>query len=1596
MSKLASGEEPLKPQPSASPSAPPLAPPSALPTAPLLATLTPKIFWIAAAVIFLSGCMVALALAYLRAQAIESAERLTESLAHVVEEQTSRTLQIVDQQLQLIATRFPARQAEESLTPVIASEQLRAQASELPFLRALRVTDAQGRIIYDSDIKNVDISISDRDYFQIYLTKPETEFYVAVPVRSRSTNAWQISATRPLRSANGTFLGVIVAAMEPSYFERLWQNVDLGIGSSIALFRRDGVLMMRSPPQDAAVGKNFRDSPMFQIHLPQSPTGSYQNISGIDGVARMFAYRTLSTAPSLVLAVGQSMAFALTSWRKLAYLAIVIWASGSLVIIVLSVFLNRALRQKARAEGDVRQLAERLSLATDAAQIGVWDWDVQNNRWYATETHFNMLGYTSERGFHGRRLWLERLHPDDKERVVAKIEAVLEGADLPYEYEARMRHEDGSYRWISVAGRVVERSPAGKPTRLSGVRRDISARREDEQALRDSEARYREMFKSNPHPMWTYHLGTLRFEMVNDAAIAHYGYSELEFLSMTIRDIRPPEDIPDLLNAVALTKPGFRGAQLWRHRRKDGSIILVEITSHSFALAEHPTRLVLAHDVTAQKQAEEQLRLSEQNLAITLLSIGDAVIATDDGGAVTRMNATAERLTGWSIEEALGRPLPEVFHIVNSQTRAVATNPAKLVMEHGDVVGLANHTALLARDGREYQIFDSAAPIRDPAGKIVGVVVVFSDVTESYRLQRELERTAELLERTGQVAKVGGWELDLETKKMFWSLETCRIHELDPPEAPSFEQGLNLFAPEARPVIQAAIQAAIDDGISYDLELRKFTVKGRSIWIRTQGSPVIEDGKVVKLIGAFHDITARKLAELESANERLVLELVAQGGPLKELLTLIVLAYESMLPDMKGSVLLLDPNGRQLRHGAAPNLPPAFCNAIDGIEIGPEVGSCGTAAFTKQTVIVGDITQDRRWRDYKDIARSNELGACWSVPILSAERQVLGTFAFYYAAPRGASALEIASVERGAQLVGIAIGRDLAETALRSSEAALIEAQRVAHIGSWDWNVLTGVAVWSDEFCRIFGRDRALGPPNNDEMLSMFQAESAARLVAAAQHTMQTGEPYQLDLQLNPKLSTQGVSSRWIATTGEIVKNPDGATIGLRGIVQDISDRVEAEAKRTSLENQLRESQKMEAIGTLAGGIAHDFNNILATILGNAELAREDASSNPQALESLTEIRKAASRARDLVQQILSFSRRQPTERKPVSLSPIVEEAGRLLRATLPARLNLHVVCADNLPRVLADITQMEQVVLNLATNAMQAMDNRPGNIKICVDTVALERTLIDAHPALEAMLDKYPVGAVRLVVADDAHGMDEATVARIFDPFFTTKELNEGTGLGLSVVHGIVTAHEGVITVDSQPGMGTAFTIYLPITEQDTDSETGSDSDIDTDNEIGLIAVAHKVKSADIKHDLPGLNPPPAVGATQHRGQGDTCSILYLDDDESLVFLVERLLAKRGVDVSGFCDQHEALAVLRADPAKFALMVTDYNMPGMSGLEVAREVHVICPDLPVVVASGFIDETLREQADGAGIRELIFKANGAEQLCDAFVRIATEISKKY
>ena len=552
------------------------------------------------------------ALRQLRSRALESGQRLTESFSHVIEEQTALTLQTANQRLQLAASALAEAAASGRLSENSAHLRLREQIKEVPFVRAMWVLDAQGHTLFDSDTGNVGRYFGDRAYFRIFLTEPTTTFYLGAPVRSRTTGTWLISAARPLRPVNGVFAGIIVAAIEPSYLDKLWRKVDLGPQGAIGLFRNDGVLMMRSPFDDSVMGKNFSHRPWFKNMLPKGPTGSFQDASPIDGIVRHFAYRTLSTQPSLIVVVGQSHEALLAPWRRLSIVAIIVWATLSAAIIVLCLLLDRAWRQGLRSEVLGQHMAERLALATNATSLAVWDWDVTTGRMFASPSYFTMLGNDPDEVLTSQEQWLDRVHPADRASVAGKIQSALAGTEATYRYEARLLHADGSYRWVNAIGSVLGRDSSGRATRLLGVREDITERKRAEEALRDSEQRFRTIFEAEPECVKVLGPDGALLEM-NAAGLAMLEADSVEHArSKPLVEYIRPEHRESFRALYRRTLNGEAGQMEFEITGLRGTRRWLETHAAPMRDAEGRPRMMLAvtRDITQRRQGDEALRKS--------------------------------------------------------------------------------------------------------------------------------------------------------------------------------------------------------------------------------------------------------------------------------------------------------------------------------------------------------------------------------------------------------------------------------------------------------------------------------------------------------------------------------------------------------------------------------------------------------------------------------------------------------------------------------------------------------------------------------------------------------------------------------------------------------------------------------------------------------------------------------------------------------------------------------------------------------------------------------------------------------------------------
>jgi PAS domain S-box-containing protein len=449
-----------------------------------------------------------------------------------------------------------------------------------------------------------------------------------------------------------------------------------------------------------------------------------------------------------------------------------------------------------------------------------------------------------------------------------------------------------------------------------------------------------------------------------------------------------------------------------------------------------------------------------------------------------------------------------------------------------------------------------------------------------------------------------------------------------------------------------------------------------------------------------------------------------------------------------------------------------------------------------------------------------------------------------------------------------------------------------------------------------------------------FHPDDQQRAWDAWQNAVTNNGTYSLECRLRKADGTY----RWWLIRGVPVIDEKGTISKWFGTCTDIW-----EIKR--VEAQLRQAQKMEALGTMGGGIAHDFNNILAAIIGFSELLEGNVAKGSREARHLHRVLEAGIRGRELVKQMLTFSRKAEQEKKPLLMSSIVKETIKLLRATTPSTIGIKVN-ASNEALILGDPTQIQQVLMNLCTNATHAMQEKGGSLDIELSELSVSPSKGNPHGIDPGLY-------VKLAVRDTGTGIPADIMDKIFDPFFTTKKVGEGTGLGLSVVHGIVKQHDGYITVESETGRGSTFTVYFPRITGGPEADALHGDEIPTGSE----------------------------------------RILFVDDEEALVEMGEDILAELGYEVTSRMSSREALALLKSDPSRFDLVITDQTMPEMTGVELAKEVLAIRADMPIIMCTGFSYVVDADKARAAGIKAFAMKPLTKREIAKTIRKVLDEIS---
>jgi two-component system, cell cycle sensor histidine kinase and response regulator CckA len=481
------------------------------------------------------------------------------------------------------------------------------------------------------------------------------------------------------------------------------------------------------------------------------------------------------------------------------------------------------------------------------------------------------------------------------------------------------------------------------------------------------------------------------------------------------------------------------------------------------------------------------------------------------------------------------------------------------------------------------------------------------------------------------------------------------------------------------------------------------------------------------------------------------------------------------------------------------------------------------------------------------------------------------------------------------------------QEAFEESQVRLFEAHQLAHIGLWEWDLAKDTVRWTEELYRIAGIDSKLPAPSYKEHSKLFTPESWKRLTSSVDNALRTAESYEIELGLIRPDGTE----RWVIAIGSVKCSNSGQVVGLHGMVQDITERKQGELERQKLEEQLRISQKMEAMGSLAGGVAHDFNNVLSVILSFVGFAISGVSTGDPLRDDLIEIKKAADRAAALTRQLLAFSRKQVLEVQAIDLNQVVLNLERMLVRLIREDIEFKRVPAQGPAWVKADPGQIEQVIVNLVVNARDAM--------LHGGTLTIEICSVDLNEEFARTQGALTVGPyVVLEVTDTGCGMDPATQNRLFEPFFTTKEVGKGTGLGLSTVYGIVKQSGGYITVHSELGKGSSFKVYLPRLAE---------------------AIEATPRSSKLGREVVGRE-----------------TILVVEDEDAVRKATVRMLREARYDVLSAANGGEALLLCESHAGEIHLLVTDVVMPNMSGNQLADRLQVMRPNLRVLFMSGYTD----------------------------------------
>jgi PAS domain S-box-containing protein len=785
----------------------------------------------------------------------------------------------------------------------------------------------------------------------------------------------------------------------------------------------------------------------------------------------------------------------------------------------------------------------------------------------------------------------------------------------------------------------------------------------------------------------------------------------------------------------------------------------------------------------AIERAEEELRKQTAHLDELFELAPHAVVLVDATVSVIRVNKEFTRMFGYTQEEAVNRPL---LDLVAPEERLPEYRNNARMLSSGQKV--ESETIRRRKDGVRIHVSMTASPVLT-GGPIEGYII-YRDITERKRDEEELKKQTAHLDELFELAPHAVVLVDAEVRVMRVNKEFTRMFGYTPEEAVG-RLLQDLIAPGERMAEYRNNARLLSGGQKVESETIRKRKDGVRLAVSMTASPVLTAGPIEGYI-IYRDITERKRAEALLAGEKHLLEMIAKGEPLPEMLGALCRLVEQESPGSMCSILFVDEDGKRLYTAAAPSLPPSYASMLDGWPIGPDNGPCARAAFLRETVIVGDFHGDEIGKNIRAIADTYDLRACWSVPIISRDQRVLGTFAVYYRAPRSPTPEEYNLIEQLRDLASIAIERTEAEDALRRSEALLAEAQRLTRTGSFSWRVATDEITWSEETYRIYQLDPSVRPT----MELIRQGVHPADL-PLFERTVRRARGEGRDFSFEYRLRFPDGAIKHVQVVAHVSEGPGGAPLEYVGTVIDVTDRKRSEDALDRARMELAHVSRVTTLGQMTASIAHEINQPLAGIVlnGNACL-RWLAGESPNLHEAREAARRTVrdgQRAGDVITRLRSLFRREGSPNERLSMNEVVQEVIAITRGEVQnGGATVRTRMADDLPGVTGDRVQLQQLMLNLIMNAVEAMS--------------------DVHDRPRELVISTQQGEgneVQVAIQDSGVGLDPQSKEKLFDAFYTSKSM--GMGMGLAISRSIVEHHGGRLWAVSNGGPGATFLFTIP-----------------------------------------------------------------------------------------------------------------------------------------------------------------------------------------